>query len=165
MTESAPTVRTLDPPVPKPVFERVLNPLMKRLLRSRFHGVVSDAILLLTFTGRKSGTEYTTPVAYERRGETLYVTSQTDRVWWKNLRGGAQVTVRVSGKRRRGYAEVIEDPDDVAAYVSEYIERHGMKHVNRLAIAIEGGEVPDRETLAAGLTDTVVVRIELNDEV
>jgi deazaflavin-dependent oxidoreductase (nitroreductase family) len=158
------TVRTLDPPIPKPVFEYVINPLVKALLRSPLHFLASDSLVLVTFTGRKSGREFTTPVGYEQRNGTLYVTSQTDRVWWRNLRGGAPVTVRLRGGRRRGHADVVEDDDAVAEYVHGFIERHGLDSVRRLAIAVDSDDVPETETLAAGLTDTVVVRIDLDAE-
>lgn len=50
-----PAVETRTPPGwLKPAF-RVINPLMEALLRSPLHGLVSDSLLLVTFTGRKSG--------------------------------------------------------------------------------------------------------------
>lgn len=159
-----PPVKTMTPPIPKAVFEYVVNPLIKAVLSSRFHGLLSDALLLITFTGRKSGREYTTPVGYEERDGVLYITSQTDRVWWKNLRGGADVTVRLRGERRHGHATVIEGDEAVADYVLEFIDRHGLDSVNRLALSIVGDEVPDRGTLAAGLGEVAVIRVELADE-
>jgi len=156
-------VRTLEPPIPNPVIERVVNPLMKLLLRSPLHGLVSDSLLLVTFTGRRSGREFTTPVGYEQLDDTLYVTSQTNRVWWTNLRDGAPVTVQLRGERRGGRAEVIEDDEAVARYVSGFIDRHGLDSLRRLALAIDGGTKPAEAELAAGLGDTVVVRIELDD--
>lgn len=154
-------VETLSPPIPKPVFDYLVNPLMKALLRSSIHGLVSDALLLITFTGRKSGRTYTTPVGYEELDGTLYVTSQTDRVWWKNLRGGAEVSVRLRGERRVGYAEVIEDNGDVADYVLAFVDRHGLDSVSRLALSFRDDEVPDREQVAAGLDEVAVIEIEL----
>ena len=163
MSAERPPVRALDPPIPTAVFEYLVNPLVSAILRSRFHGAVSDSLLLLTYTGQKSGAEYTTPVGYEQRDGSLYVTSQTDRVWWKNLRGGAPVRVRLRGERHTGTAEVIEDDDAVAAYVLGFIDRHGLDSVRRLALAVEGEEVPTKEALAAGLSETVVVRVDLAD--
>lgn len=46
---------------------------MERLLRSPFHGVVSNSLMLVTFTGCKTGNEYTTPVGYRQEGDTLTV--------------------------------------------------------------------------------------------
>ena len=160
-SQDRPPVETRTPPDwLKPAF-KVVNPLMRALLRSPLHGLVSGSLLLITFTGRRSGREYTTPVGYEEHDGTLYVTSQTDRVWWKNLRGGADVTVRLRGEIREGRADVIEDDGTVADYVLGFVERHGLEGTGRLGLSFRDDEVPDRETLAAGLADTVVVQIEL----
>lgn len=159
----APVVRPMTPPIPPVVFERVINPLMKRLLRSPLHSIASDAFLLLTFTGRRSGQEYTTPVGYEQVDGTIYVTSQTDRNWWRNLRGGAEVTVGLRGERRAGRADVIEDDRAVAEHVHGFLERHGVSAASRIALSIDADGLPDVEALAAGLADVVVVEIYLDE--
>lgn len=86
------------------------NPFMKWLLRSPFHGIVSRSYMLLTFTGRKSGKVYSIPVQYAQEGRTLYVMSSRGYVWWKNLRGGAAVQIRLRGKDVRGRATTSTDP-------------------------------------------------------
>ena len=53
----------------------------------------SKSILLITVTGRKSGKKYTTPVNYLRRGDELTIISLHTRTWWRNLRGGREVTI------------------------------------------------------------------------
>ena len=42
------------------------NPMITWLLRSPLHGLVSKSIMLITYKGRKSSKEYTTPVNYLR---------------------------------------------------------------------------------------------------
>ncbi len=79
--------------------------------------IFMSGLLLITVTGRKSGRAISTPVNYvrdsardsARNGDTLLVTSKVDRTWWKNLRGGAPVTLRLQGKTYRATATVIED--------------------------------------------------------
>lgn len=158
----APTVEPIAPPIPPVVFERLINPLMTLLLRSPLHPLVSGSLLLLTFTGRRSGREYTTPVGYEQRDGALFVTSQTDRTWWRNLHGGAEVTVRLRGERRKGRADVVVDDRAVAEYVHGFLERHGVESASRIALSIDAVGVPDVETLAAGLEDVVVIEIQLD---
>ena len=58
---------------------------MTWMLRSPFH-IFMGGVLLITVTGRKSGRAISTPVNYARDGDTLLVTSKTDRTWWKNVR-------------------------------------------------------------------------------
>jgi deazaflavin-dependent oxidoreductase (nitroreductase family) len=87
-------------------FVRLQNPLMKWLLRSPLHGLFSRMYMLMTVTGRKSGRQYTTPVQYGRKEDTLYVITSRDCIWWRNLRGGADVTLRLRGKTVRGQAHI-----------------------------------------------------------
>ncbi len=92
------------------------NPVVRAVLRSPLHGMLSGGLLLLTYTGRRSGTAYTIPVGYRREGETLLVTVgwPERKLWWRNLREpGAIVTARVRGQDVRMAAEVREDVDGV----------------------------------------------------
>jgi deazaflavin-dependent oxidoreductase (nitroreductase family) len=66
-------------------------------------------ITLITVTGRKTGRAISTPVNYVEDGETLLITSKNDRTWWKNLRGGAPVTMLIKGKTYQAEATVSED--------------------------------------------------------
>ncbi len=96
------------------------NPIITWLLRSPLHGLVSGMYALITFVGQKSGRTYTTPVQYKQFGQTLKFVTRRSRVWWKNLRGGAPVTVRLRGQDQPGRAE--EAPaDDAAALAAEIL--------------------------------------------
>ncbi len=96
------------PRPPRPV--RILaNAIATTILRSRWHRMRSDQLLLLTFTGRKSGKEFTTPLRYVQEGETLRMTVVYP--WWKNLVGEATVRVLLRGQMRIGTAEVLPEKD------------------------------------------------------
>jgi deazaflavin-dependent oxidoreductase (nitroreductase family) len=91
------------------------NGTMSVLLRSPLHGLVSKRVMLITVCGRKSGRLYTTPVNYVRDGDAITVVSRTHRTWWRNLRGGAPVAVRVKGEDLKGVAEVVADDKEAVA--------------------------------------------------
>jgi deazaflavin-dependent oxidoreductase (nitroreductase family) len=91
------------------------NPLMKWLLRSPFHFIVSRMYLLITFTGRKSGVLYTTPVQYSQQGEQLAIITSEGYTWWKNLRGGTEVQVHLRGKSYPAHADISTDPPIISA--------------------------------------------------
>lgn len=102
---------------------RLVNSMTKALLKSPLHGILSGGVMLITFTGRKSGKTYTTPVEYQRDGDTVIFFTQKERVWWKNLRGGAPVTLRLRGKDLTGTATPDEDlsqADLIAALKARY---------------------------------------------
>ncbi len=84
------------------------NRFVTGMLCSPLSGFMSG-IMLITITGRRSGRAISTPVNYARDGDTLLVTSKVDRTWWKNLRGGAAVTVLIHGKTYQAEATVIEE--------------------------------------------------------
>ena len=89
------------------------NLFVKPLLRSPLHFLLSGSLMLVTFTGRKSGKVYSTPVQYVRDGDSIVFFTQPARTWWKNLRGGSPVTLRLKG--RDVQAVGVEFADDPAA--------------------------------------------------
>lgn len=86
---------------------RMLNPIMKTILTSPFHKMMSGQIMILTFQGAKSGKTYTTPVSYSIENDT--VTCFTHANWWKNFRNGADVKLRLQGQNLEGHAVAITD--------------------------------------------------------
>ena len=100
----------------------IVNRSMKLVLRSPLHGVVSKTVLLITFTGRKSGKTYTTPVSYSQSGDQ--VTIFTHATWWKNLSSGTPVKVRIRGRELEGLAApVAEDKQAVAAGLAAHLRK------------------------------------------
>ena len=55
------------------------NGIIKGLLRSPLHRLMSTSTLLITYTGRKSGQVYTTPVNYVQKGQDVLITSMRGR--------------------------------------------------------------------------------------
>jgi deazaflavin-dependent oxidoreductase (nitroreductase family) len=78
------------------------NPIVAGVLRSPLHGVMSNSVMLLSYRGRRSGRTFTTPISYVRDGEDLLAVASRDHAWWKNLRGGASVRVRLRGRELEG---------------------------------------------------------------
>lgn len=84
------------------------NPVTRWTLGGPLHVVMSRRLLLVSFTGRKTGRSYETPVSYVLDGDRLLVPG--GGAWWKNL-GSAPVSVRLRGNWRSvTAAEVIREP-------------------------------------------------------
>jgi deazaflavin-dependent oxidoreductase (nitroreductase family) len=148
---SVPSVRVL----------HAINPFVTAILRSPLHGLVSKQVMLLTYTGRKTGKRYTIPVGYARDGDTLVVFSS--RSWWRNLRGGAPVEVRLQGRRYTGTAVPIEGPEEVMAQVEQTIARYGRKGARwRIGITLDASPPPSREEIAEAIRGHAVIRIRLD---
>jgi deazaflavin-dependent oxidoreductase (nitroreductase family) len=92
----------------------IANPLIKLLVRTPLHKLVDDGVVLITYTGRKSGKTVTVPVNYLLVDRDLHIISLRSRNWWRNIKGGASVEVRLKGKRRSGWAVLVEKPQLVA---------------------------------------------------
>ena len=88
--------------------QKLYDPVVAAVLRSPLHGVMSDSVMLLTYRGRKSRKIFTTPISYVRDGEDLLAVASRDHAWWRNLRGGAPVRVRLRGRELRGTGRLLE---------------------------------------------------------
>jgi hypothetical protein len=96
-----------DSHTPFVVVNKAINPCVRGLLRSPAHGLVSGRLALLTVTGRRSGRTFTFPVAYQMDGDdrvALHVDWPERKLWWRNLRDGARVELRLAGVHRTGMA-------------------------------------------------------------
>jgi F420H(2)-dependent quinone reductase len=93
------------------VRNRVINPLVRALLRSPAHRVMSRGVLLLTYTGRRSGRRHTLPVQYARtdQGLILWPAHHDRKRWWRNLQPPAPVQLRLAGRELHGTAQVLVD--------------------------------------------------------
>jgi deazaflavin-dependent oxidoreductase (nitroreductase family) len=102
--------------------QRLGNLFVIGLLRSPAHRLLSGSLLLISYRGRRSGRRFTIPVMYAERDGTLtvFVGHPERKTWWRNLRNGAEVEVRLHGDRLRGEAAVASD----AATASTYLERY-----------------------------------------
>jgi len=86
----------------------IINPIVKTLLKSPLHGLLSSSVLVVYFTGRRSGRALSTPVRYVRMDDHIRCYSNTDTQWWRNLREG-QARLLVAGREQAYRTEVIED--------------------------------------------------------
>jgi deazaflavin-dependent oxidoreductase (nitroreductase family) len=123
--------------------------------------MVSKNMMLMTYTGRKSGKSYTTPMNYLSMDGALYTNSNRERVWWRNLRGGAEVTLHLKGEDIPAHAEVIEDQSAVAGYLNEYLEAapHLAKYMQ---VRMDDNGKLLAEDIARRAQEMVVVRTELD---
>ena len=96
-------------PVGLRFMNRVVNPVVRALLRSPLHRLLSGGVLLLTITGRRTGRPYALPAQYRRRGDQVAIVPGIAgrKTWWRNLDGGAPVRLRIRGEVFTGEGEVL----------------------------------------------------------
>ena len=136
------------------------NPMMRGLLSSPLHFILSKNMMLMTYTGRKSGKVYTTPMNYLGINGALYTTSYRDRTWWRNLRGGADVTLRLRGEEVPAWSETIEDRTKVANSLRQYLQT-APQLAKYMDVRMDADGNPDDEDIARLAQEMVMVRTEL----
>ncbi|MBY5161002.1 hypothetical protein [Salsipaludibacter albus] len=140
-----PAVERVRPP--KALWDHVVNPLVRTLLRTPAHRLVDDAMLLLCFRGRRTGTPYTIPVGHhDLAGHPAVLTNSG---WRVNFRGGHPMAVRWRGRVLPGTGTLEEDPDHVARAYSDLVGAHGWEHAGRrLGLRINVDRAPTHDELA-----------------
>lgn len=132
---------------------KILNPVMRWLLRSSLHGAASKQLLLLHLTGRKTGRRYDVPVGYHHIGGQLSVL--TNSPWRVNLRGGADIEVTFRGRNQPMHADLDEDPGRVASVYQQMIESLGWQAAQRrLGIKIWVRRTPTKQELEAAVRES-----------
>jgi hypothetical protein len=155
------SVRSQHGPIWGFLMRRLINPLMARLLTSRFHRRVgSEMIMILTFRGRKSGNVYTFPIGYQQIGSEVVCYSPFG--WWRNLEGGAPVTVTLRGRRLSGTADVFTDTARIAAGMAAYL-RHNPGDAFFFRVKVRDGE-PDAADVERAAHENVQIRILLSGD-
>jgi hypothetical protein len=138
----------------------MLNKTMKFILRSPMHGMVSKYLTLITFSGRKSGRTYTTPVSYYQKDDL--VTIFTHANWWKNLQGGAPVSLRIQGRELQGRAEPIaEDKQVVAAELTSHLRKSPFD-ARFYNVTIDEHGNPVSEDVEQAVQTVAMIRVWLN---
>ena len=137
----------------------MVNRTMKFILRSPLHAMVSKSVLLITFTGRKSGKTYTTPVSYSQSGDQVRIF--THAAWWKNLSHGAPVTLRIQGRDFRGVAEPVpEDKQAIAAGLSEHL-RKVPSDARYYRVTFDEHKNPNAAEVAKAVQTVVMICVQL----
>ncbi len=137
----------------------IVNSAMKFVLRSPMHGMVSNSVMLITFTGRKSGKTYTTPVSYSQHDDQVYAFSHAE--WWKNLRSGAPVTLRIRGRDLQGLPEpIVEDKQAIAAGLAAHL-RKVRSDAQYYSVTFDDAGNPRAEEVEKAVRTVVMLRFRL----
>jgi len=90
---------------------RAADVAMRAVRSLPFETPVSANLMLVYYTGRKTGKAYRQPVSYVRDGETL-LTPGGGR-WTLNLANGRPVRLRLRGREVAARAELVSDAAEV----------------------------------------------------
>lgn len=105
---------------------RLANPLVRAVLESRVHGVLSGRLVLVEYRGRRSGRTFRIPLRYAPTGDggIASVAVRPERKqWWRAFapEGTATLTLRGASVSARG---VITAGDGRSAALEAYLTRY-----------------------------------------
>jgi hypothetical protein len=81
-------------------------------LSPRWGRLVGRSIVVITYTGRRSGRTFSIPVSYRRNGDqvTIRVALPDAKTWWRNFLGaGGPLSLHLNGTDRPGHAVAQRD--------------------------------------------------------
>ncbi|HEX2907459.1 MAG TPA: nitroreductase/quinone reductase family protein [Phototrophicaceae bacterium] len=140
-----------------------LNSIMKVWLRlPLLHRLVSRQLLLLMFTGRKSGKSYTIPVGYLRQGQTIIILTKRFRTWWRNFQDSLPVTVRVEGQDHRAQAQALTDTTVTIPIITEVMIQHP-GDADFFGVRLPAPGQPDQDDIRRIAPEVIVLQIQLAD--
>ena len=77
---------------------RLMNPVIGFVLKSPLHPVLSSSLLLLQFTGCRTGKAFETPLRYVRIDDRIRCFSSQETMWWRNLGKNRRARVILAGR-------------------------------------------------------------------
>jgi deazaflavin-dependent oxidoreductase (nitroreductase family) len=137
------------------------NPFMTWLIYSPFHRLLSKNFMTLSYTGRKSGKSYQVPVNYTRQGDRLVTFSYRERTWWRNLRGGALVVLRLEGNNVSATSRVMENDAEVTEALTTYLSQTPQM-AKYFQVKLDSSGAPDFEDIKQTASDRVVILTQIH---
>ena len=147
----------------KNMFMNIGNALMKAILHSPLHSVISNNTLLIGVMGHKSGCEYTLPVNYARDGDILYITSMRGLTWWRNLRGGVPVRVCLQGQDLAAEGTVVEECASVSKNLKRFFQI-SPKFAESFDVRLDMDGKPDAQDISKVARERVIIKVCLSEQ-
>lgn len=126
---------------------RIVNPMLGFLLRTPLAGSARKQLMVLNFTGRKTGRPFSLPVSAHMIDNQLY--ALTGAPWKQNFRGGAPAQVVYDGKQTAMRGELIRDRAVVSDLFLRCAESYGVRRAQRMiGLKFRDQRIPSREEFA-----------------
>lgn len=144
--------------IPEPLFP-ALNRLMRILLNSPLHRLMSGSVMVVYFTGRKTGKRRATPVRYLRESDTCVVClTGRETGWWPNFLQPRDVELQLAGRRVAARAHSRpDDADRKSSVLRETLNRFPADAPYHGIVVKRGQEVTPAQFEAAVARDVVVL--------
>jgi hypothetical protein len=140
---------------------RVVNVPMRLVLRLPFRTPLNAKLMLLSFTGRKTGRSYLQPVSYVPDGDTLL--TPAGGKWKLNLTEGVPIRVWLRGRKTWARPEFVRDADEIDRLLR--LMMAGNPRITSFVPFIDPDGHIDRSKLETALTyGFAIIRWRLDEE-
>ena len=158
MTEQSQAITVSHPPA---AVLRVVNPILRLLLRTPVLGAARKQLMVVSFSGRKSGRQYAIPLSAHWIDNDLY--ALTGAPWQRNFRGdGAAAQVLHDGKTTTMHGELIQDGSVVADLYRRCSESYGVKGAQRMiGLKFRNQRIPTLEEFSEAVEQNHLAAIRL----
>ncbi len=157
MTEQSHAVDVGHPPS---TLLRLINPALSFLLGTPLAGPLGKQLMVLKFTGRKSGRQFAIPVSAHVIDNDLYALANAG--WKANFRDGADAEVVYDGKTRAMRGELIRDRDVVPDLYLRCAQSYGVKRAQRMmGLKFADNRIPTREEFVEAIDRLKLAAIRL----
>lgn len=139
----------------------LVNPVVKAVLRSPFHGLLSRNTMILEFKGRKTGRTYSTPVSYHAVGGRIRCFTNKSSRWWRNLVDAPTVALRLRGEDRVGAPTVSADASPSVAEAFSAFLAAVPRDAPHAGVRLDAEGRPVASDVQAALDDLVLISIDV----
>jgi len=138
---------------------RLLNPIVKFILDSPLHFILSKNLLALTFYGKKTGKKYKTPLSYLKKDDNIFCLTDRPNIWWRNLILQSEVEISLKGNRVRCLAIAELESESIEELLIEIIH-HSPIDAFFAGIKFVDGK-PDSRSVKEAVQRLVLLRLSL----
>ena len=145
-------------------FHKISNPVVRLVLNSPLHSTLDGRLILITYTGKKSGRKHTLPVQYAESHNELIVVAgyHQHKKWWRNLLQQQIVSVRYRGRWFEGSAKAFDgDVEVIAPLLPDYLKRFPASARIRGLALDSNGAIGNPEKLDGEAKKVVMVTVRM----
>src|ERR1700761_7103305 len=149
-----------DDPAHLATFFAHANAVVRPLLISPLHWLVSGRLMLLSYTGGKTGKQYIFTVGYFPWDDGDVIVSSSAN-WPKTIGSAKNVRVLIKRCWFEGRPTVIRQLEQKADVLGAFAKRNGPRAAKGLMLGLPGDRQPDRQQLLDAAAKTAIVRLAL----
>ena len=149
------TVSTAKPP-------NWVNRMMCSALRTPgLQSILGRSTAVLTFTGRRSGSQITIPVTYVRTGDRVFLMTKAVRNWWRNFAQEPAVRLRLKGVGYTGTARAVTDIDERLPLIVSFLQQRPLD-ARAYGVKLGPGKIAHDEDVRRLAPQVVPIEITLD---